>query len=87
MYFNRSKVFLKFTGGIVFKNTFTLKDWYIIIFTLEVENAYVNLRWPLTKKVKKIDISSTWSLLCFFGQPKKLKKFYMHFLKIYLNLL
>jgi len=27
------KIFLKLIGGIVFKNTFTLKDWYIIIFT------------------------------------------------------
>jgi len=72
MYFSRSKVFLKLTSGIVFKNTFTLKDWYIIIITLKVENVYVNLRWPLTKKVKKINISSTWSLLCFFGQPKNM---------------
>jgi hypothetical protein len=36
---SRSKIFLKLTGGIVFKNTFTLKDWYIIIFTMEIESA------------------------------------------------
>jgi hypothetical protein len=26
---SRSKVFLNLTNGILFKNTFTLKDWYI----------------------------------------------------------
>jgi len=30
---SKSEIFLKLIGGIVFKNMFTLKDWYIIIFT------------------------------------------------------
>jgi hypothetical protein len=33
------KYFLKLTGGIVFKNIFTLKDWYIITIILEVESV------------------------------------------------
>jgi hypothetical protein len=32
-----SKIFLKLIGGIVFKNIFTLKDWYIITFTLKLK--------------------------------------------------
>jgi hypothetical protein len=38
------------------KNTCTLKDWYIIIFTLELENAQVDFRWSLTKKIKESNI-------------------------------
>jgi hypothetical protein len=30
---------MKLTSGIVFKSVFTLKDWYIIIITLEIESA------------------------------------------------
>jgi hypothetical protein len=41
---------MKLIGGVVFKNTFTLKDWYTITFTLEVESVVVNFRWVLTKK-------------------------------------
>jgi hypothetical protein len=36
---NSSKVFLKLIGGNVFKNIFTLKDQYIITFTLKIESA------------------------------------------------
>jgi hypothetical protein len=36
---SRSKVFLTFISGIVLTTIFTLKDKYIIIFTLEVESA------------------------------------------------
>jgi hypothetical protein len=36
---SRLNVFLKLINELVFGNTFTFKDWYIIIFTLEVKSA------------------------------------------------
>jgi len=36
---NRTKILLKLIGGIVLKNTFKLKDWYIITFKLEVKSS------------------------------------------------
>jgi len=50
---SRSKVFLKLLGGIVFKNTFALKIWYFITFTLEVES--VKVPW-ITQVIFKVVI-------------------------------
>jgi hypothetical protein len=42
---SNSKIFLKLTSEIVLKNIFTLKNGYIIIFTLKVESAKRNFKW------------------------------------------
>jgi hypothetical protein len=44
----------------MFKNIFTLKDWYVIFFSLESWKWIHKFEVTLTKKVEKINISSTY---------------------------